>query len=146
MIEDFYALGKSPNANMIMHWLSVVATVPRFWSQQMLASLSLSMKGRKYHNVATDYYTERLVDAISSGCNRYIYLFLLFYFTIYLLNIMIRFACSKKTAQRVSTNASLLREIRDNFEANFAPTVGISVFLYLFLFLFICICILFLFN
>src|SRR5271163_132143 len=46
MIEDFYAVGKSPNANMIMHWLSVKSTAPLYWGQQMVDNLSISMSGR----------------------------------------------------------------------------------------------------
>lgn len=70
MIEDFYSVGKSPNANMIMHWLSVVATAPPFWSQQIIDTLSISMSGRRHHNCALDFFMERLVDTVSHGCNR----------------------------------------------------------------------------
>jgi hypothetical protein len=81
MALDFYAVGKNPNAWMIMHWLSVLATAPVYWSKLMVDALTLSMSGRKNHNVALDFYNERLVDTISSSCNR--------------------FACSKNTAERV---------------------------------------------
>lgn len=99
MVSDFFAVGKSPNANMILKWLCTLATVPPYWANLMLENLTLSMTGRKNHNVALDYYNERMVDAISRGCDR--------------------FACSPKTAARVSCNASLLHEIRRAFESEF---------------------------
>lgn len=114
MIEDFYALGKSPNANMIMHWLSVIETAPEYWAQQMIDNLSISMSGRKNHNVALDYLVERLVDTVSNSCNRS--------------------SCSEKTALRVSTNSSFLHDIRSNFEQHFAPNTGIYPFPLFYLF------------
>lgn len=98
MAIDFFAVGKNPNGTMIMQWLTTLETVPPYWRQQMLAGLTVSMKGKEGHNVAADYYMERMIDTIESGIGGS------------------RFVASKNTAARVACNVAYLSQIKENFK------------------------------